>query len=72
MFEGYQECVISSTSSHAKKITARGFVRQCRLVLKLLVRKQGNPLSIIQADLCTLTSAHIQYMVSCHFVVIHV
>lgn len=44
MFEGYQECVISSTSSHARTYCWGG-VKWCNIVLKLLVRKWWNPLS---------------------------
>lgn len=57
MFEGYQPCVISS-SSHAKnkkrqKKLCWGVVKHCNIALTLLARKQGNPLSFV-----LLTRAH--------------
>ena len=61
MFEGYQQCVISSTSSHAKKITAGGVAKWSSVVLS--VRRQRDLLSIILA-----TSAHWQahtYIIWC-------
>lgn len=62
MFEGYQQCVISSTSSHAKKNYSWGGVAK-RSSVVLSVRKQRDLLSIIPV-----TSAHWQahtYIIWC-------
>lgn len=56
MFEGYQQCVISSTSFHAET-TARGVVKRSP---KALSKETGKSIIHYPCDLCALTSRPIQ------------